>query len=196
MNPALNLDAASRIALQAIEHHLFTDEETDAPERANPPSSIGAFAAMSHPEKTRFHRSDVPLEASTSSASSAPHVTVNTIQQYLREKGHTGASIRDSALQIRLNSANLSPQTFLAALQIVHTPGNPLLVNLAVKNNEHAKLIARLEGMTTTVQGFGPAIRVAALNANNDPIKLVASMLAYVRNSRKKKAAPASRNVG
>ena len=181
MNPALNLDFASRIALQTIEKHLFADEETDAPETANPPSCVGTFAAMSHPEKTRFHRCDAMLEASAS------YGTVNTIQQYLREKGHVGALISDSAVQMRLNSANLSPQTLLAALQLLHTPENPVLVSLEMKNNERAKLIARLKGIVMTVQGFRPAIKVAGLNANNDPVKLVASMLAYVRSLRWKR---------
>lgn len=180
MNPALNLDSASRIALQAIERHLFTDEEINAHERANPPSRGDAFAVNSPLEKTGFHRSDAMLEEASSS--SASHVTVGTIQQYLREKGHAGASISHSAVQMRLNSANLSPETLLTALQLLHTPGNQVLVSLGVNNNESMKLIARLKAFVMTVQGFRPAIQVAARSANNDPIQLIASMLAYVRN--------------
>ena len=123
-------------------------------------------------------------DAATSSASS---VTISTIRNYLREKGYTNPEwvcqgLSEANAQNRLDSANVSAQTFLTALQIAHTINHPLLERLRVSDEELKGLIARLTGIVMTKAGFRPSIKTLVLNAHNNPDQLIANVLEYVRN--------------
>ena len=123
-------------------------------------------------------------DAATSSASS---VTISTILHYLRERGHTSPEwiyqgLSEANAQNRLDSANVSAQTFLTALQIAHTINHPLLESLRVSDEEQKGLIARLTGIVMTKAGFRSPIKTLVQNADNNPDQLIANVLQYVRN--------------
>ena len=131
--------------------------------------------------------STIPPATADTATSSASPVTIDTIRQYLRERGHINnewarQSLNDLNTQNRLNSANLSAKTLLIALQIAHNPNHPLLERLGVKDNEHEPLIARLAGIVMSKVGFRSSIKTLALNANDNPDQLITNLLQYVRN--------------
>ena len=144
-------------------------------------SGVGVALAMMTPEQARPENVAGPSNAGVVSTQVAanPHTTVRDIQQYLRAMGYSDINMRDEAVQLRLNSANISADTILAALQTLHDANHPLLVSLNVRNNARLKLINRLVGLLNRIQGFRPEIRSAIQRANNNPDQLIANLLQF-----------------
>lgn len=110
--------------------------------------------------------------------SAAPHVTIITIQRYLLERGHLASKfLEDSTIQACLDSANISAESLLVALNIAHDACHPLLVSLGVCDHERADLIFKLAGIVNNKSGFRNSMKTAAQNANNNPEQLIENIL-------------------
>ena len=117
-----------------------------------------------------------PTDVATSSA--AP-ITVDTIRQYLNGIGHYGKYMADLTIQARLDGANLSIETLLAALQTAHNPYHPLWAALGASQLERETVFSRLAGIVMNKSGFRDPIKTVVLAANNDLEQLIANLLRY-----------------
>ena len=177
MHPSsLNINAAYQAALKSIEDHLFADEVTEQAERVPTHQQRLPLPELC-PQRTR---SSNCLEAITDreiATSSSLPVSISTIRQYLYEKKLPHNGLIDLTIQHRLNSASISADTLLAALQIAHTPAHPVLTALGASDYNREALIYRLVGIFNHKAGFRRAIRTAAQNCNNNPANLIAAIL-------------------
>ena len=108
-------------------------------------------------------------------------ITTRDIQQYLRAMGYGNSHIADQTIRIRLDSANISAETYLSALQILQDGNHPLLASLGMRDKVRNMVIAKLVGIVNSLQGFRPEIRSAVLGANNSPDQLIANLLTYTQ---------------
>ena len=118
------------------------------------------------------------IEAVTSSASS---MTIDRVCQYLRDRGYAGKTMANAVIQNRLNSVNLSAETFLAALETTDNAHHPLWATLPANDSERSELIARLAGIVALPQGFHPRISGALQQSNNNSEQMIANLLGYIR---------------
>ena len=116
------------------------------------------------------------LDVATSSA--AP-VTVDTIRQYLSGIGHHGKYMADATIQGRLNGANLSTETLLAAIQAAHNPNHPIWAAMGASEFEREAVFSRLSGIVTNKSGFRDLLKTLVRNANNNPEQLIVNLLQY-----------------
>ena len=163
----------NRDRLNQIAHHLG--------------SGVGVALEMMALEQTQPENVAGPSNAPAPEVVANPHphphpqTTISDIQQYLRAMGHRDGSVSDQSIRIRLNSANISTDTILSALHMLHDANHPLLARLGVMNNPRNKMITRLAGVINSLHGFRPEIRSAIQRANNDPEQLIINLLTYTR---------------
>ena len=176
-----------------------SSSDSNAPHRATSPVFIDFFAKEAAEQQERTapvgqHSPFAELNPRGTSAESHPAgsvaagpsahfpVTVNSLRCYLQSKGYSaGSHIFDVTIQNRLNTANLSAETLLTALEIAHTPDHPLLVTLGVNKSERLRLINRLKGIVNHSAGFQTEIESAALRSHNQPNQLIQNFLELVR---------------
>ena len=167
-----------------VDCNFFADEEPERPETPyltnQQTMQHDSFNRISPRRLTQRLGPNPTAEARVSRA--AAPVTIATIRQYLRDKGHRVGRIHDATVESRLFSTNLSAETLLTALHIAYDANHALFVRLGVSSNEREILIARLNGIVLTSQGFFTGIRQAVKNANNDPYQLIACILRYLRD--------------
>ena len=120
--------------------------------------------------------------------SAATNVTVTTLRSFLRAHGHSGGDfMRDITIQDRLDRANISAGTLLAALQLVNTSNHPLLASIGVSLSERPKLMSKLSGIVNQAAGFRQDVETDAQAANNNPDQLIANVLQAIRARRSKR---------
>lgn len=165
--PRINVN---RDRLNQIAHHLGSNAqvaqvalELMAPELAQP--EMNAWPSFA--------------PALSTQVAATQQTSVRDIQQYLRAMGYPDINMAHQAVQLRLDSVNLSAETILTALQILHDANHPLLAILCVSNNTRIKLINRLVGVVNRVQGFRPEIRSAIQRANNNPDQIIVNLLSF-----------------
>ena len=173
--------------------------------RATTPTFIDFFAqergeqqelTAAMPQQTPFHalraRSMTPTNRPYLAVALNPlvatHVTVTTLRNYLRSHGHSGGDfMRVITIQDRLDRANLSAATLLAALQIVNAYNHPFLATIGVSLSERTRLVHRLSGIVNQAAGFRQDIQTAAQAANNNPQQLVVNVLESIRARQSKR---------
>ena len=159
---------------------FFAKEAAEQQERTYTIAQQGPFAELNPRGRSPRYRPDSTAAAGPSTAS---HVTIITIQRYLIEKGYQAQNfLKDETIQRRLNTANLSAETLLAALQTAHSPHHSLLTRLSMRHHEQTELRYMLAGITFSCAGFRPAIKEVVQNANNNPDQLITNLLQYVRS--------------
>ena len=142
--------------------------------------NLGANVGIALELIENSNRSTATTEAATTSASS---VTVDTIRQYLRQKGFADSNMMDLTIQDRLNVANLSAETLFFALQTIHTAEHRLLAVLGMRSEERESIIFKLSGIITRKNGFPQSLKRITKNCNNNADHLITDLLQYVRNS-------------
>ena len=171
-----------------------SSSDPNAPHRATTPEFIDFFAKEAAEQQERSvtidrkspfaelsprHRPDAIVDAGPSA--NLP-VTVSALRSFLESKGHPDGQLKfDEAVQIRLNTANLSVETLLAALEIIHTPDHALLITLGVNETERLRVTNKLKGIVNHATGFKPEIIGAAQRSNNNPNQLINNFLQLVR---------------
>ena len=174
-----------------------SSSDPNAPHRATTPVFIDFFAkeaaeqqeksATIHPqgpfaELSPKHRPDTIVDAGPSANSP---VTVSSLWSFLRSKGHPDGQLKfDEAVQIRLNTVNLSAETLLAALEIIHTPDHALLITFGVSENERLNVLNKLKGIVNYSSGFHSKIIDAAQRSHNNPNELISNFLKLVRKQK------------
>ena len=124
-----------------------------------------------------------PTEAMTFPQQS--YATLDTLRDYFDRLGiGYSARLQDMTIQFRLDSANLSVETLIAAMDIVRTPNHPTLIAFQVSENERHVMMTSLTKCMEWRGGFDQRVRDAALNANNDPHALVSNILFQMRHVR------------
>ena len=171
-----------------VDCNFFADEKPEQPDTTdltNPQMNLQTYQpdVFDGISPRRFTQSTCPnpTAEATLPLAAAP-VSIATIRQYLRDQGHPNGHIRDATVESRLFSTNLSAETLLTAIQIAHDANHALLVRLGVSLNDRIILIARLNGIVLTSQGFFTGMRKAVKRANNDPYQLIACILEYLRD--------------
>ena len=162
-----------------VDCNFFADEGSERVETAQPPNQQDPFVGLSHRGMTQSNRSDTTAEATSSSA--AP-VTVDTIRQYLRDKGYKDSNLIDETIENRFDTANMSEQTYFSAIEILHTPDHPLLANLGLRKEEIATIIYKLTGIVTRKNGFTQSLKRITQDCDNNPAQLISKLLENVRN--------------
>ena len=162
-----------------VDCNFFADKGAELAETAQPRNQQDPFVGLSHRGMRQSSRSDTTAEATSSSAAS---VTVDTIRQYLRDKGYKDCNLIDVTIESRFEVANLSEQTYFSAMQILHTPDHPLFAELGLRNEEVASIIYKLSGMITRKNGFTQLLKRITQNCNNNSEQLIIKLLENVRN--------------
>ena len=181
MRPSSSSDPnATHRATTPVFIDFFAKEAAEEQERTTTIAHQGPFAELSPRDTSPSYR---PNSTADAGPSATPHVTIITIQRYLIEKGYkTQNFLKYETIQRRLNGANLSAETLLAALQTVHNPQHSLLARLSMRHHEQTELRYMLAGITFSCAGFRPAIKEVVQNANNNPDQLITNLLQYVRS--------------
>ena len=181
MRPSSSSDpnAPYRAAIASlVDCNFFKDEQAEQPDVAHASYEHSPFVGLS----PRGASSSNPCHAiEDRGASSASQVTIETVLEYLSERGR-GSQLVYGTINNRLNSSNLSAATLLSALKAADTTHYPLWATLGVSAYERAELINRLSGIVTNGGGFKKGIKAAVQNSNNDPEQLIANVLQYGRN--------------
>ena len=182
MRPSSSSDpnAPYRAAIASlVDCNFFADEQAELPDIAYTARQHSPFAELS--PTTPFLSNDTSPIANAGQ-SSASHVTIDTMKNYLRAKGYRCTQMMDTTLIDRLNSANLRVETLFAAIKTVHNADHPLLATLNVNVSERYDLINRLVVIASASYGYHSRIKAAIENNNNDPEQLIANILNYVRS--------------
>ena len=162
-----------------VDCNFFADdsaEHTDDTANATHPSY---FAGLNPRTESDSRGPNATTEIATSSR---PPVTASTILRYLRDTGDVSSgTISDGTVDNRLDLVNLSAETLLIALQTANSPDHTVLANLGVNPSERFEIRNRLAGIATNKSGFGKAIKMAAINSNDNPQQLIANLLDYLR---------------
>ena len=164
-----------------VDCNFFADAKPEQPDitylmnqKTNQHDSFEGISPRRLTQSTCLNRT---AEATLSSA--AALVTIATIRQYLRDQGYSGGRIRDATVESRLFSTNLSAKTLLTALQIAHDANHALLVRLGVNSNDREILVARLNGIMLTSQGFFTGMRKAKQRKKPITIPINSSLAFY-----------------
>ena len=184
MRPSSSSDpnAPYRAAIASlVDCNFFANEQAEQPDVANAAYEHCPFNELS---PRRVCSSDPSHVISDAGPSSASNVTVDTIKDYLRERGHVHGdlSLKDTTIEKRLNSTNISIETLLTAIKIACNPDHPLLATLSINPYERYELINRLDRIVSHKQGFRQEIKSAMQKSNNDPEQLIANILNHLRN--------------
>ena len=183
MRPSSNSDpnAPYRNAIASLVDCTFlTNENAEQNEIDHTTYPHSSLAELSPRGASSSHPAHVVEDAGPSSAS---QVNIDTVRQYLLEKGHSNTNyLKDRIVNNRINSANLDPGTLLSALQFVYDIRRPLPEGMTVSREDRAELIYRLAAVITNKSGFYEGTKVAAQNSNNDPEKLITNFLQYMRD--------------
>ena len=162
---------------------FFANETTQHDMRENCHDQPSHFDQLSSGRSP--HSSALGALGNGAAQSSDDTASPYTIQRYLRRKGFERKEfLKYGAIQNRLDSVNLSAQTLLDALKIVDTANHPLLLALCVNVQEHEILTGKLTGIMTKPQGLRTAMKTAAQNCNNNPDRLITSILQHIRTLR------------
>ena len=162
-----------------VDCNFFADERVELAETAHPTNQQDPFVGLSQRGMPQRFPTNRTAEATPSSAAS---VSIDTIRQYLREKGYRDCNLLDETIETRLEVANLSAATYFSAMQILHTPGHPLSVDLGLRHEEIGSLIYKLSGIFTRKNGFTQSLKRITLNCNNNPVLLLSKLLENVRD--------------
>ena len=184
MRPSSSSDpnAPYRAAIASlVDCNFFADEQAEQPNVANTTHQHSPFAELS---PRRASSSREPSAIADAGPSSAAHVTIDTIKDYLREKGNLDSdlSLKDTTIENRLNSTNISAKTLFDAIKIACNPDHPLLSTLSINPYQRYELINRLGRIVSYKQGFRQEIKSAMQKSNNDPEQLIANILNHLRN--------------
>ena len=184
MRPSSSSDpnAPYRAAIASLaDCNFFTDEQAEQPDTHNAARQHSPFAGLTPRGASSSNDLSSVADAVPPSAS---QVTIATIKDYLRDKGHlhSDASLKDTTIENRLNSTNISRETLLNAIKTACNPDHPLLATLSINPYERYELINRLDGIVSHKQGFRQEIRSAMQKSNNDPEQLIANILNHLRN--------------
>ena len=166
-----------------VDCNFFTDVHAEQPDTHSAASQHSPFAELS---PRRGSLSNLPSAITDAGPSSASQVTIGTVLEYLSERGR-GCQLVYGTINNRLNSANLSAETMLTALQISHTENHPLLTSLGVNPYERSELINRLDGIVNIKSGFRQEIKTAVQNSNDDPGQVITNLLQLIRLIRSRK---------
>ena len=110
---------------------------------------------------------------------------ISTLRQYFHRMGlNFSSQLQDSTIRSRLQTANLSMATLIAAIDIAHTPNHPTLAAFNANENERHTVISCLAGCMHWKKGFNQQTITASLNADNNPDDLIAGLLLQLRNVR------------
>lgn len=129
-----------------------------------------------------IRNSEIPTTTLEAAPSSGSSINISTVCQYLREKGCGDNAIADEAIQKRLNSAKLSAETLLAAIETAHDANHPIWLTLRANDSERIELIRRLAGIVSLIQGIRPKMKLAIRNSNNNSEQMIANILDYMRS--------------
>ena len=175
MRPSSSSDPhAAHHAITPVFIDFFAKEAAEQEERNAPLDRQGPFAELS-PRHRPNATSDGCLQADSP-------VTVSALRDFLRSKGHlTGQHIHDSTVERRLIAINLSAETLLAALKIIHTPNHSLLRTLRVSQTECLRVTNKLKAIVNNSSGFKQVTIGAAQRSNNDPNQLIRHFLELMR---------------
>ena len=123
------------------------------------------------------------MHSDASASVSAPRLSVDAIPQYLSTLGYAPRRgfLADATIGHRLIEGGLSVETYLAALNIAHTPNHPVLARLGVSTSDREALMYRLAGIAVNRSGFRHEIRGVTQQCNNNPNQLIYVILQYVR---------------
>ena len=152
----------------------------DLPARRSNAQRLNAIAHTIRPfrdQAIEIVRANAPI----ASPLTAPPISIDTIRQYLREKGHHGTNLVNATVEARLEAIRLSKDTLFTALQVIHTPNHPIWDTLQTTRQERKAVISRLAGIVLYASSCDAAMRASALQANNDPFQLIFSMLDLYR---------------
>ena len=164
------------LTIETIQHYLHRMAHVGAAPRSNESRPSGRDVRATNGIAGAHHRH--PLSSTTQPVS---RITVKTIRQYLHQKGYSTRSVSAKSIQSRIDSVNLNVAVLLIALQTVHDCNHPILRTLNVSEYEQEALIYRLSGIVINKSGFCQAIRTCLLRANNDPNRLIRSVLQLIR---------------
>ena len=167
------------LTIETIQHYLHRMAYVSATQRSNESTPSGRdVRATNGAEGIAGAHHRHPL---SSTAQPVSRITVKTIRQYLHQQGHSTRSVSAESIQSRLDSVNLNVAVLLIALQTVHDCNHPVLRTLNVSAYEQEALIYRLSGIVVNKSGFRQAIKTCLLRANNDPNRLIRSVLQLIR---------------
>ena len=162
---------------------FFAKEAAEQQERTSSICQQSPFAELSPKIATPSHRLNAIADTSTSADS---HVTIGSLRSFLRSNGRSaGGHMYDPTIQGRLDAANLSAETLLAALEIIETPNHPLLETMGLENTESHSIFSKLAGIVNHSGGFTIELRRAAQRANNNPDQLIANLLQLIRSRKR-----------
>ena len=180
MRPSSSSDSnAPHRATSPVFIDFFAKEAAEQQERTATVGQQSPFAELNPRGTSGGCRPDGSVDAGP--AADLP-VTVNTLRCFLHSKGYSaGTHIFDVTILNRLNTANLSAETLLTALEIAHTPDHPLLITLGVKEPERRRMINRLKGIVNHSAGFQTDIESAAQRSHNQADQLIQNFLELVR---------------
>ena len=119
------------------------------------------------------------MVANRSEQTTAAHAqSPNAIGTIRRMIGATGIchcdSMSDEMLANRLNAANLSPETFMAAMRIVQTTGHPTLTVLGITAVESQTILHFLVDLMSNSGRINAIVHAAGHAANNNPDDFIA----------------------
>ena len=174
-------NAPYRDAIASLSDCNFLTEDDAANASATDAPRTRAPLEELNPRQRTHHAG--PSTTTDVGPSATAQVTIATLRQFITNKGHRRSHLlRDKTIHERLNGANLSARTFLAALEIIHDPHHALLTALAVTETERQTLITRFVEIMNNSLGFNASTRALALSASDDATQLVSRFVAYLRH--------------
>ena len=146
---------------------LMAAENTAAPNTTNAAPHVAEPGRMHGPSgNTALHR----------------EAAIRTIRQLINATGMPHRTqLSDNVILNRLASANLRPDTFIAAMQIAQTPDHPTLISLNASALERNDILCFLVDVMNYRHGFNQMTRDAGHAANNNPNDLIAAILLGMR---------------
>ena len=162
---------ANRDRLNQIAHHLGSGVrvalESMTPEQAHPENVAG-------PSIARVPSPQIAAD---------PNTSLSTIRQMISDTGlNHRRNLYDYVIQNRLESANLSQATFIAAMQMIQTPNHPALVAMGVNNDERNTILDYLVAVMSHRRGFNQITLEAGQNADNNPHNFIAGIIQQIRD--------------
>ena len=128
------------------------------------------------------------LSVASASASTASSLASPFTIQMLRESipeisGHFGRNhLKDATIHNRLQTANLSVETLVSAIQMLSNPDSPIFATLGISNTECNAILYRLRGIVTYKAGLRDELRKVVRSADDIPEQLIVAILRYVRD--------------
>ena len=170
-----------RASLASIEANLSSAEETEHSEEEISRYQQQFFAELSTRRPIQTDRPSASTDAGTSTGA---QVSLDTIVQYLRERGlRSESKMTNATVNYRLRSCNLSTETLFTAIRIADTPDHPLFDNLPATDKQRQLLIAKLSGIINNSQGLRQGLLTSVGSANNNSEQLIKNVLEFLKAS-------------